>query len=59
METASGELEVELFALLILGDDRVVRQTYVAGEPRKDAPSLDHRSPSLLARGALLSPFLE
>jgi guanine deaminase len=34
META-GDLKVELFALLTLGDDRAVRQTYVAGEPRK------------------------
>jgi guanine deaminase len=34
META-GDLEVELFALLMLGDDRAVRETYVAGEPRK------------------------
>jgi guanine deaminase len=40
LETAGGNLEVELFALLTLGDDRAVRQTYVAGEPRKDAPSL-------------------
>jgi guanine deaminase len=35
METAGGDLEVELFALLMLGDDRAVRETYVAGEPRK------------------------
>jgi guanine deaminase len=35
METTDGSLEVELFALLMLGDDRAVRQTYVAGEPRK------------------------
>ena len=42
METAGGDLEVELFALLTLGDDRAVRQTYVAGEPRKGkvAPAL-------------------
>jgi guanine deaminase len=40
METAGGNLEVELFALLTLGDDRAVRQTYVAGEPRKDVRSL-------------------
>lgn len=39
METAGGNLEVELFALIMLGDDRAVRQTYIAGEPRKDAPS--------------------
>jgi guanine deaminase len=35
-ETAAGNLEVELFALMTLGDDRAVRQTYVAGEPRKE-----------------------
>ena len=35
LETAGGDLEVELFALLTLGDDRAVRETYVAGEPRK------------------------
>jgi len=35
METAGGALEVELFALMMMGDDRAVRQTYVAGEPRK------------------------
>jgi guanine deaminase len=36
MEMAGGDLEVELFALLTLGDDRAVVQTYVAGEPRKE-----------------------
>ena len=35
METAGDALEVELFALMMMGDDRAVRQTYVAGEPRK------------------------
>jgi guanine deaminase len=35
METAGGDLEVELFALITMGDDRAVRQTYIAGEPRK------------------------
>src|SRR6202041_3604136 len=45
METASGDLEVELFALLMLGDDRALRQTYVAGEPRKDAASVDRAIP--------------
>jgi guanine deaminase len=35
METAGGDLEVELFALLTLGDDRTVHETYVAGEPQK------------------------
>jgi hypothetical protein len=35
METAGADLEVELFALMMMGDDRAVRQTYVAGEPRK------------------------
>jgi guanine deaminase len=33
---AAGDLEVELFALLMLGDDRAVRQTYVAGKPQKE-----------------------
>jgi guanine deaminase len=36
METAKDHLEVELFALMTLGDDRAVRETYVAGEPRKE-----------------------
>jgi guanine deaminase len=40
METARDNLDVELFALLTLGDDRAVRQTYVAGEPRKEARPL-------------------
>ena len=31
METANGDLDVELFALIMMGDDRAVRQTYVAG----------------------------
>jgi guanine deaminase len=35
METAGGDIEVELFALVTMGDDRAVRQTYVAGAPRK------------------------
>jgi guanine deaminase len=35
LETAEDDLEVELFALMMMGDDRAVRQTYVAGEPRK------------------------
>ena len=35
METAGGDLEVELFALITLGDDRAVRETYVAGAPQK------------------------
>jgi guanine deaminase len=39
METAGGDLEVELFALVALGDDRAVRQTYIAGEPRKGRDS--------------------
>ena len=37
MEAASGELAVELFALITMGDDRCVRQTYVAGQPQKSA----------------------
>jgi guanine deaminase len=45
MEMTDGNLEVELFALLTLGDDRAVRQTYVAGEPRKAemASGVTHR----------------
>ena len=35
METAGGDLEVELFALITMGDDRAVRQTYVEGQPAK------------------------
>ncbi|MBV9287148.1 MAG: amidohydrolase family protein, partial [Hyphomicrobiales bacterium] len=35
METAEGDLDAELFVLMMLGDDRAVRQTYVAGAPRK------------------------
>jgi len=35
IESAAGDLEVELFALITMADDRAVRQTYVAGEPRK------------------------
>ena len=35
IETAKGDLDAELFALITMGDDRAVRQTYVAGEPRK------------------------
>ena len=39
IEAAAGNIEVELFALVALGDDRAVRQTYVAGEPRKGRDS--------------------
>ena len=35
METVQDDLDEELFVLMTLGDDRVVRQTYVAGEPKK------------------------
>jgi guanine deaminase len=35
METAKGDLDAELFALITMGDDRAVRQTYVAGAPAK------------------------
>ena len=34
METVKT-LDEELFVLMTLGDDRAVRQTYVAGEPKK------------------------
>ncbi len=35
METAEGDLAAELFVLITMGDDRAVRQTYIAGEPCK------------------------
>ena len=35
MERVDGDLDQELFVLVTLGDDRAVRQTYVAGAPRK------------------------
>ena len=35
METAGDDLAAEVFALVMMGDDRAVRQTYVAGAPRK------------------------
>ena len=35
MATGVDDLEAELFVLITMGDDRAVRQTYVAGEPRK------------------------
>jgi guanine deaminase len=35
METAGHDLAAELFALVMMGDDRAVRQTYVAGAPSK------------------------
>lgn len=35
MLSADGDLEVELFALITMGDDRAVRQTYIAGAPQK------------------------
>lgn len=37
MLSAEGDLEVELFALVTMGDDRAVRQTYIAGRPAKPA----------------------
>jgi guanine deaminase len=36
LETTDVDLDVELFGLIALGDDRAVRQTYVAGEPLKE-----------------------
>jgi guanine deaminase len=35
METVKGDLDAELFTLITMGDDRAVRQTYVAGAPAK------------------------
>jgi hypothetical protein len=37
METIAGDLAGELFVLLIKGDDRAVRATYVMGERVRDA----------------------
>jgi len=36
MESAHGDLAEELFILMMMGDDRAVSQTYVAGRPVKD-----------------------
>jgi guanine deaminase len=33
---AAGSIEEQLFALMILGDDRAVRETFIAGQPSKD-----------------------
>jgi guanine deaminase len=35
MEALGDDLDAELFALIMMGDDRSVRQTYVAGSPFK------------------------
>jgi guanine deaminase len=35
MEAASGEIAEELFVLMTMGDDRAIRETYVAGMPVK------------------------
>jgi guanine deaminase len=32
MESHEGDLEEELFVIMTMGDDRAVRETYVAGE---------------------------
>ncbi len=37
MESHEGDLEEELFVLITMGDDRAVRQTYVAGVGAKAA----------------------
>ncbi len=39
MDSVAGDLAEELFILMMMGDDRAVRQTYVAGRPVKDAPA--------------------
>jgi guanine deaminase len=36
MDSVAGDLAEELFILMMMGDDRAVRQTYVAGRPVKD-----------------------
>jgi guanine deaminase len=33
------DLEEELFVLMTMGDDRAVRQTYIAGRPALKPPS--------------------
>ena len=43
MEVAR-DLEEELFVLMTLGDDRAVRQTYIAGEPALRAKLQDDRA---------------
>ena len=35
MEAVEGDLDEELFVLMMMGDDRSVAETYVAGEPAK------------------------
>jgi guanine deaminase len=35
MESHEGDLEEELFVLMTMGDDRAVRETYVAGRAVK------------------------
>ena len=37
-----GRVEELLFALLVLADDRAIRQTYIAGRPAKSAPDHVH-----------------
>ena len=37
MDSVAGDLAEELFILMMMGDDRAVSQTYVAGRPVKDA----------------------
>jgi guanine deaminase len=35
MESVEGNIAEELFILMMMGDDRAIRETYVAGEPAK------------------------
>ncbi len=37
MDSVAGDIAEELFILMMMGDDRAVSQTYVAGRPVKDA----------------------
>jgi len=37
MEAVDGDLDEELFILMMMGDDRSVAETYVAGQPMKGA----------------------
>jgi guanine deaminase len=35
MDAIDGDLAEELFVLMTMGDDRAIRETYVAGAPSK------------------------
>jgi guanine deaminase len=37
MESVEGDIAEELFILMMMGDDRAISETYVAGRPVKSA----------------------